>query len=126
MRRTEIHASRALLTALVATFSATPAFAATVVCGGTVAQVSYENAYVLLRLSNMNTPAMICHLDVNFEVAPGYVTSPAACKVMYASFLAAKLSGATLNNVYFDGPAIPASCAAWAPWTYAHVRHYEM
>jgi len=126
MRRSIIRMSRVVLTALLATFGASQAFAATVVCAGTVSQLMYENSYVMLRLSSMNTPALICHVDANFEVAPGYVTSPAACKTMYASFLSARLSGATLSNVYFDGPSVPASCATWAPWTYAHVRHYEL
>src|SRR5688572_10815423 len=101
MRSTEKHTSSVLLALLLATFGSAPAFGATVVCAGTVSQLMYENGYVMLKLSSMNTPALICSLDANFEVAAGYVTSPAACKTMYAALLTAKLSSTPLSNVYF-------------------------
>jgi hypothetical protein len=119
--------SRVILAALLGAFVSTPVSAATVVCGGTVSRLLYEaSGNVMLQLSNMNTWVLICSLDSNWNIAPGFVTTPATCKTMYASFLAAKLSGTPVNDVYFDGPSVPASCAAWAPWTYANIRHYEL
>jgi hypothetical protein len=125
MRRTGLHPFRALLAACSIAFGVTPAFSATVVCAGTVSRLEYTaSGNIMLQLSGMNAPVFICSLDSNWNIEPGYVTTPATCKTMYASFLAAKLSGTSINDVYFDGPSVPASCTAWALWTYANIRHY--
>jgi hypothetical protein len=102
------------------------ASAATVVCAGTVITVSYHASGVLMiRLSSMNVPVFFCTPDSTWTTAgPGLTTEPEACKAMYATFLAARLSGTPLANVYFDGDAVPAACNAWSAWTNANIRHY--
>ncbi len=48
----------------------------------------------MLRLSSMNTSVFICSPDVEWTPAgAGYTTSVAACKALYATFLAARVSG---------------------------------
>lgn len=123
--RTAIHALRAVVATLSIAGAFTPALAATVVCGGAVSVLGYHaNGLVMLQLENMNTPVFICSIDTNWEPLPGYITTPAVCKTMYGSFLAAKLSGTPVNNVYFDMTTAPASCNAFAGWSNASVRHY--
>jgi len=118
--------SLALSVALVA--AATPnARAGTLVCGGTVEQVAYHvPGRVMLRLSGMNTFVFICSTDSEW-VVPGSQfgnTTVSACKAIYATFLAARATGATINGLYLDGDQVPASCASFAPWVNVSVRHF--
>lgn len=103
-------------------------FAGTVVCGGTVVQLAYHaNNSFMLRLSSMNAPVFFCNPDSNWTVtgAGGYATGPQTCKTLYATFLAAKLTGKSFGAVYFDGDSVPAACNAWGPWLSANIRYLE-
>jgi hypothetical protein len=102
------------------------AFSATVVCSGTVVALSYHaTGQLMLRLSDMNQPVLMCTPDTTWNVAGVYyVTPPEACKAMYATFLAARVSDLPVTNVHFDGDAVPSACNAWQPWSVAQVRHY--
>src|SRR5687767_4330248 len=78
--------------------------AGSLICSGTVAQVAYHQpGLVLLRLSSMNTPIVICSTDRDFDV-PGALassTTPAACKTIQANLLAAKATEAIITSLYF-------------------------
>jgi hypothetical protein len=116
-----------LLAAFLFLWGSTPAFAGTVTCSGTVAYLGYHaNGTVLMRLSSMNTWVMVCSLDASWDVAPGFVTTPASCKTIYATLLIARLSGNPVNDVYFDGPSVPAACNSWQTWTSANIRAYQV
>jgi hypothetical protein len=54
----------------------------------------------------------------------GYSISPEACRTLYATFLAAKVSGIPVTNMYFDGTRVPATCDTWLTWQSANIRHY--
>ncbi len=103
------------------------AFAATMICGGIVETLQYDsNDLFAIKLSSMNTPVFFCSPQATWTVIAGYSTGPETCKMLYATFLAAKLSGLPLSNVYFDGDTVPASCNTWAAWQKASIRHYEL
>jgi hypothetical protein len=114
---------------LAAIIFSTPAFAGTLTCAGTVEKVAYHSdvgpGRLMLKLSSMNTPVFICSPDAEWVVSgTPYKTPPATCKAMYATFLAARMSGAVINYVHFDGDAVPPSCDAWGNWQYANVRYF--
>lgn len=113
--------------ALIATV-AFNAQAGTVVCSGTVAQLVYNQPGLLsLKLSSMNVPVFICMMDGDWSV-PGSlagVTSPAACKVLYGTLLSAKLTGTTINSMYFDGNQVPTACNSFPNDVQVNVRHFE-
>ena len=102
--------------------------AATVVCSGTVEQISYHQPGVLyVRLSNMNVPVAICSLNTEW-VQPGSMsgTTPVeSCKAIFAALLAAKHAGTHIGMMYFDGDQVPATCGAFASWTKANVRYFD-
>src|SRR6185503_12373754 len=103
--------------------------AGTVVCGGTVETLSFHatntGGQLMIKLSSMNVPVYFCDPDNPFSASgSGYTVSPATCKALYATFLSAKVSGLPINNMYFDGDAVPATCGVWANWQSANVRHY--
>jgi hypothetical protein len=75
----------------------------------------------------MNTPVFFCNPETTFSVSgTSYTTGPNTCKQLYATFLAAKLSGATISGMYFDGDAVPATCSSWGAWQSAVIRHYTL
>jgi len=115
-----------LLVSSIVISSLSNAFAGTVVCGGTVDSLSYHASNKLrIRLSSMNQLVLFCDTDAEW-VVPGasHVTSPGACNAMYSTFLSAKLSGASITNMYFDGDDVPTACNAWGSWKTANIRHY--
>ncbi|SNB46510.1 hypothetical protein SAMN06269301_1977 [Geobacter sp. DSM 9736] len=113
---------------LVVLLAVPASYAEAVVCGGTVQTLAYHQpGKLLLRLSSMNTPVYICSTDADW-VVPGSLagsTSPAACKAIYATLLAAKTSGAPIPDMYFDGDQLPANCISFAPWSEANVRYFS-
>jgi hypothetical protein len=124
MRRMGERALRGCLVVLLTALGLVPAHAATIVCGGTVASLAYHSdGVVLLQLSSMNTVVQVCSVNTTWNVA-GFSTSPAACKTMHASFLAARLSGTPVNDLYFDAPSVPASCAGFSYMGYVSVRFF--
>jgi hypothetical protein len=125
-RRKMVRPVLGVLAALVSVSAPVSALAGTLVCGGTVVTLSYHaNGQFMIRLSDMNVPVFFCTPDSTWSLpaAAGVSTPPEACKAMYATFLAARLSGTPVNNMYFDGD-VPASCNAWPAWTSANIRHY--
>lgn len=102
--------------------------AATVVCGGSISALAYHQpGYVLLQLSSMNVPVMICSMDQEW-IVPGTAsgnTSPASCRAIYASLLSAKASGAHIRSLYIDGTDVPTSCNSFGNWTRVNVRYFE-
>jgi hypothetical protein len=122
-------ASLAAATAILLGLCATAGHAATIVCAGTVETLSFHatstGGLLMIRLSSMNLPVYFCDPDNPFAApGSGYSVSAATCKALYATFLAAKVSGQPIANMYFDGDAAPASCNAWGSWQYMNVRHY--
>lgn len=101
--------------------------AATVVCSGTVAELSYHASdKLMIRLSSMNTVVYICNPGAEWIVSgTSYKTSPDTCKALYSVFLAARLSGEPINSVYFDGDDVPATCNSWGNWKSANIRHFR-
>ena len=109
----------------------TAAQAGTVVCGGTIEVLNFDSTNagggtLSIKLSTMNTTVYFCDTESAFT-APGnsYSIAPSTCRTMYATFLAAKASGQSLSNVYFDGSSVPTSCSGWTAWQAANIRHYE-
>lgn len=100
--------------------------AGTIVCSGTVDQLSYHASnQVLVKLSSMNKAAMVCNTDAVWQV-PGtsYQTSPGACKTLYSTFLTARTTGEPLQSVYFDGDQVPATCDSWESWRRVNIRYF--
>jgi hypothetical protein len=81
-------------------------------------------ATAALGTSSAFAATVVCSPEVEWN-APGasYTIPPGDCRAMCSTFLAARLSGLPVNNVYFDGD-VPATCDAWQPWSSANVRHY--
>jgi hypothetical protein len=101
--------------------------AGTVVCEGTVQELTlHQPGLVGLRLSSMSAPIFICRIDAEQSVPGAAPTSAANCKAMYASLLAAKLSGTVVHSAYFDGDQVPASCNTAQPWTYVSLRYFTL
>lgn len=117
-----------VLTGLAATsmlLVSSGALAGTVVCSGTVETISYHaNNSFMVRLSSMNYPVYFCNPEITWNIA-GYSTGPQTCKMLYATFLAARESGRTINSLYFDSDDAPTSCNTWAAWRSATVRFFE-
>ncbi|MEO7494488.1 MAG: hypothetical protein ABIT83_08305 [Massilia sp.] len=109
---------------------ASNANAGTLVCAGTVTELSFHAAAsVLVRLSGMNTAVFLCSVDTAWQV-PGFVVpaamSPSACKTVYASLLAAKASNTTVGAMYFDADGLPANCTSFAPWQQVNLRYFNL
>lgn len=101
---------------------------ATVICNGTVDMLAYHQpGRLMLRLSSMNHPVFICSAESEWVVAGSVSgnTSPSTCKALYATFLAARVTGASLTGLYLDGDQVPAACDSFAPWTNVNVRYYQ-
>jgi len=108
--------------------TAVNALAGNVVCSGTVDVLAYHQpGRLMIKLSSMNTAVFICSTDADWTVAGSLAgtTTPSACKALYATFLSAKLTRAPINNMYFDGDDVPASCNSFSPWMGANVRYYD-
>jgi hypothetical protein len=117
---------KAMLVAISMLFATTPALAGTIVCAGTVELLAFHaNDILLVQLSSMNTPVQYCRLNQDWNEAPGYTTTPTACKALLAMFTSAKAMGAVLNSVYFDGPSVPSTCSGWAGWSSANIRYFN-
>jgi hypothetical protein len=116
-----------LIVFLLAALGCNAAWSGTLVCSGTVDAISFHaNNTFMLKLSSMNTAVFFCSPDSTFSV-PGtsYVTGPETCKGLIALFLAARESGRTINGLYFDGDAVPATCDGWGNWQSANIRHFS-
>jgi hypothetical protein len=120
-------AKRALCLALSMALSSV-AHSATVVCSGTVDQLAYHQpGQILLRLSSMNVPVVICSTDVEWNV-PGSLsgaTSPSACKTLYATLLTSKLTHSQVSSMYFDGDQVPSTCNSFVDWTRVNLRYFH-
>jgi hypothetical protein len=105
----------------------TPALAGEVICGGTIESLAYHasNSF-MIKLSSMNTPVFFCNPEQTWTV-PGTTgeTGPESCKLMYATFLAAKTMKTSFGGIYFDGDSVPTSCDKWESWKVANIRYYE-
>ena len=111
----------------IATVAST-ASAGTLVCSGTVDELSYHaSGNFMLRLSSMNKAVMFCSPEQEW-VVPGtaYKTGPEVCKMLYSTFLAAKMTGKPIHNLYWDGDQVPTSCIGWGDWFKANIRHYKL
>jgi hypothetical protein len=121
-----------LATAIVTAFCtllALPAAGASLRCNGTVAEVWYHApGVVLVKLSSMNTAAMVCEINSDWLV-PGSLsgaTTPASCKAIYAALLAANRSGALIDEMIFDADTLPASCSEFAFFTKVNLRFFNI
>jgi hypothetical protein len=116
-----------LAAVVVAGLFAAPCFGASVTCSGTVTRIAlHANNTLMLQLSSMNVPVFFCTPEAEFTVTgTTYKTGPQTCKALLAIFLTAKASGATINNLYFDGDAVPATCNGWSNWQSANVRYFD-
>jgi hypothetical protein len=116
--------------ALILVLMSSTAHAGALYCnGGTVAQLSYHGKGTLyLRMSNMNTAVGICSFDGDWGPAGSLtgLTSPSTCKAIFAALLAAKHAGTPIPQLLFDGDAVPATCASFAPWAAVNLRYYDM
>jgi hypothetical protein len=111
-----------------ALLSCAPAFSGTVVCSGTVVRLAqHANNNLMVQLSSMNAPVFICNMEVTWTITgTSLTTGPNQCKALLAMFLEARATDTPINNVYFDGDAVPATCTGWANWTSALVRYFDM
>jgi hypothetical protein len=119
--------NKKLAAVIAAALFVTPCFGASVTCSGTVTRIAlHANNTFMLQLSSMNAPVFFCTPEAEFTV-PGtsYKTGPQTCKALLAIFLSAKATGAQINNLYFDGDAVPATCNGWASWQSANVRYFD-
>ena len=124
MLRLQLQLKAAII--VLASMLATNGWAAELWCSGTVENVGFHSpGRLMLKLSTMNTPVFICSTDETWAPAGanGYSTTPAACKTLYATLLAARTSGTALQTVLFDGGQVPAACNGWANWANANVRY---
>lgn len=112
---------------MVLAITSVNSFGGTVVCTGTVDALAYHAGEgLMLRLSSMNTPVFICSPDSTWSVSGTlYTTPPQSCKALYASFLTAKVTRASLPAVYFDGDEVPTACNTWASWSRANIRFFN-
>jgi hypothetical protein len=111
----------------IGAFFCSAAFAGSVTCSGTVESISFHsNNTFMIRLSSMNTAVFFCSPDSTFSV-PGtsYTTGPETCKALVAIFIAARESGRTIQSLYFDGDAVPATCDGWGNWSSANIRFFN-
>jgi len=102
--------------------------AATVVCSGTIDTLQFDatatGGEFSIKLSSMNIPVYFCDPDNSFAApGSGYSISATTCRSLYATFLAAKVSGTPVANMYFDGSEVPATCDGWAAWQQANIRN---
>ena len=102
--------------------------AGTVVCSGKVAELAYHaNNNFMIRLDSMNRAVFFCSPDSEFTVSgTAYVTGTETCKVLYSTFLSAKMAGKSINAMYFDGDQVPASCDGWTDWNSANIRYFTL
>ncbi|WP_072680854.1 hypothetical protein [Arcobacter sp. LA11] len=108
-------------------FHSLVAVAGTVVCSGKVEVLAYHaNDKLMIKLDSMNHNVFFCSPDSKWSVlGTSHTTSPNTCKTMYSTFLAAKISGKTIKDMYFDGDDVPSSCNKWEAWKKANIRYYS-
>lgn len=118
---------RKLIFGVVILMNLVSAHAATLVCGGTIVTLAYHSPNrIMLRLSSMDNAVFFCNTDTEWSVAgTTYTTAPRACGALYSSFLSAKMSGLTVNSMYFDGNEVPATCDSWGKWKSANIRYFN-
>ena len=118
-----------LILATLGVLFALPASSASLVCSGTVAQLWYHQpGAVMVKLSSMNTAAMVCDLNTDW-IVPGSLsgnTSVVSCKAIYAALLAANHSGTFIESMIFDADTLPASCNAFASFTKVNLRFFSL
>ncbi|MEN3157330.1 hypothetical protein ABC502_02985 [Alkalimonas sp. NCh-2] len=102
--------------------------AGTIVCEGEVEVLGYHATdKMMIKLSSMNVPVHFCSPDREWSVSgTSYKTGPKTCQTLYSTFLAAKISGKTIYNVWFDGDEVPTSCDAWDSWANTNIRHFKL
>jgi hypothetical protein len=126
--RAVVRRIRSMVLTVVVGCASINAYSGTVVCSGTVVRLAYHQPdAIFVQLSSMNTPVLICSMDVEW-VVPGTLagnTSVSACRAMYAALLSAKLADRPINVFYMDGDTVPAACGAFASWTRVNVRYWE-
>jgi hypothetical protein len=104
------------------------ALAATSICNGTVKMLSYhaDNSF-MIQLSGMNDAVLFCDPQQVWRVTgTPYTTGPETCKMMYSTFLAAKMAGKTITNMYLDGDNANGSCNNFVAWARVNIRHYQL
>ena len=111
----------------VLSFISFGAVSGTVVCSGKIQTLAYHaNNSLMVKLDSMNFGVLFCSPDSEWSVSgTNYITGPESCKVMYSTFLAAKMSGKTIKTMYFDGDSVPATCDGWSNWSHANIRYYN-
>ncbi len=109
-------------------FHSLGAIAGTVVCAGKVQTLAYHaNNMLMIKLDSMNVPVFFCSPDSEWSVIGATnITGPNTCNTMYSTFLAAKMSGKTINAMYFDGDQVPSTCSGWGNWNKASIRYYAL
>lgn len=102
--------------------------AGTLVCDNSkVELLAYHgNSKFMLKLESMDSPVFFCNPGSVWQV-PGtsYKTSPETCKMLYSTFLAAKMSGTPINRIHFDGDDVPSECNNWGSWKSANIRYFR-
>ncbi len=118
---------RTFLATCIVALGMSQAHAGALYCNGQILELAYHQpGNLIIRTAGMNYGVVICSVN-NEWVVPGSLagnTSVSACKTMYATFLAAKLSGTPLGQLLFDGDSVPATCNSFAPWTNVNVRYF--
>lgn len=106
-------------------FLAQSASAGTVVCEGAVEDLGiHQPGLVALRLSSMNMPFYVCNINADYRPAGADNISPATCKAIYASLLAAKHNNVIVRLAHFDGDQAPASCSTVQPGSQVYLRYF--
>jgi len=122
------NSAKAAFAALAILF-AFPAFSASLVCSGTVAELWYHQpGAVMVKLSSMNTAVVVCDLNTDWLV-PGSLsgtTTPGVCKLIYGALLAANRSGAVVQSMIFDADTLPASCNSFAFFAKTNLRFFSV
>lgn len=102
---------------------------ASVICEGTVTALAYHAPGVLyVRLSSMNVNVGICSTDTSWGPTGSQagITTPSACKAIYANLLVAKQAGTVVRNMYLDGDTVPPTCTTFPAWSKVNVRFFEI
>jgi hypothetical protein len=91
-----------------------------IICNGTIATLGVHGTdRVMLRLSSMNAPVQICHL--NSTIGNTYPITAEQCKVAYSTLLTAYSLGKTIK-IWFDNVETGTSCTTFKAWEVATAR----
>ncbi len=104
------------------------AWSGTVICSGKVTSLAYHaNNRFMIQLDSMNVPVFFCNPDSEWVIGgTSYKTGTESCKMLYSTFLAAKMAGKTISSMYFDGDQVPGTCDGWNNWNSANIRYYSV